>query len=90
MAGWLTDGVTKVSPGSNYSQVTASALLSLDTQLAAGGIPQTVAPTAFQIVMLSVELAANTATSTAGAATLNTKGGTITTESLTTAVGATY
>ena len=73
-----------------YTQLGAAALVSADTEVNSGSQPQTVAATAFQIAAHAAGLAANTATSTAGAATLNTKVGRVTTEALSTAVGATY
>jgi hypothetical protein len=73
-----------------YTQLGASALFSSDTQLTSGGVPQSVAATAWQIAAHAVPLFKNTATSTAGAATLNTMSGVIQTESLSTAPGSTY
>lgn len=73
-----------------YTQLGAAALFSGDTEVNAGSQPQTVAATAFQIAAHAVSFTTNTATSTAGAATLNTKSGRIVIESLTTAPGATY
>lgn len=73
-----------------YTQLSAGAMLPVDTEQGQGEQPQTVAATAFQIAALSAALAVNVATSTAGAATLNTKSGRVTTEALTTAAGATY
>lgn len=73
-----------------YTQGHASALIPLDTEGVAGAQPQTVAITAFGIAALASALVTNTATSTAGAATLNTTAGRVVTEALTTAPGATY
>ena len=72
-----------------YTQVGAAALISVDTERTAG-IPLTVAATAWQIAAHAAPLFKNTATSTAGAATLNTVSGIIQTEALTTAAGSTY
>lgn len=84
------NGVTTVFPNNVVSELGSTFLIPVDTGLPNGQVPQTVAATVFQLAALSTEFLANTATSTAGAATLNTKGGTITTESLSTAVGSTY
>lgn len=73
-----------------YTQCRAAALVPVDTESANGAQPQTVAATVFQIAALSAAFSTNTATSTAGAATLNTTAGRIVTEALTTAPGATY
>jgi hypothetical protein len=90
--GVVINNGTTISMGGtiSYTQVGAAGLIPVDTGLASGGIPQTVAATVFQIAAHAASLQANTATSTAGAATLNTVGGLITTEALTTAPGATY
>lgn len=72
------------------TQVPASSLIPIDVQAGSGQQPTTVAATAFQIAAHTAGLIANAATSTAGAATLNTVSGLVTTEALTTAVGATY
>jgi hypothetical protein len=74
----------------SYTNVGAASLLPLDTELASGGIPQTVGATAFQIAALAGGLIQNTATSTVHTATLNTESGLMLTEALTTAAGATY
>jgi len=65
-------------------------LLPIDTQIAAGGVPQTAALSLTQLAAWVASITASTATSTVHAATLNTAGGLITTEALTTAAGATY
>ena len=63
----------------------------VDTNLPQGQSPQTVGASLFQVTAGSAaEVTGNTATSTAGAATLNARGGVVTTEALTTAPGATY
>lgn len=77
-------------PAPVYTMLSASALVPVDTEQGGGVQPQTVAATAFQIAAHAASLAVNTGTSTAGAATLNTKSGRVTTEALTTAPGATY
>lgn len=77
-------------PAPVYTLLSASALVSADTEQSAGTQPQTVAATAFQIAAHAASLRVNTATSTVGAATLNTKSGSVVTEALTTAAGSTY
>jgi len=100
-SGFLTNGLPTIGaptvngaavafPNGVVSEVGSSMLVPVDTQLANGQAPQSVAATAFQIAGIYAEAAGNTATSTAGAATSNTKGGVITTESLSTAAGSTY
>src|ERR1700761_9100414 len=74
----------------NYPQVSAAAEVTIDTEQAAGQQPQTLAAYAGQIAAIAVAMVKNTATSTAGAATLSTISGSIVTEALTTAPGATY
>lgn len=65
-------------------------LIPVDTVIPAGGIPQTVAMSLVSLAAFLATVNANTATSTVHAATLNTTAGLITTESLSTAAGATY
>lgn len=101
MGGWTSNGVAPVGPGIQngitlvppnglVSQISSRSELSLDTERTNGGSPQTVAAFAANLAFQSVEIALNHGTSTAGAATLNVMGGSITTEALTTAVGAFY
>lgn len=73
-----------------YTQVGASAMVSIDTEQSGGAPPQSVAASAFQIACANAGLFYNSASSTAGAATLNTVSGIVETESLTTAAGSTY
>jgi hypothetical protein len=87
--------INQVSPFVNTTQLTsnfqsAPMLIPMDTGLSGGVNPQTVAVTPVQIAMTYASMAGNTATSTVHAATLNTQGGIITTESLSTAAGASY
>ena len=100
-AGFLTNGLPTVGaptvngagvspPSGIVTELGAGMTVPVDTNLANGQPPQSVSATIFQIAAVQSEIAANTATSTAGAATLNTLGGTITTESLSTAAGGTY
>jgi hypothetical protein len=86
----VVNGVTVAPPSGVVTQVTAGMKSSVDTQLLNGQNPQTVAATEFQQAAVLVDALGNTATSTAGAATLSTTGGWVTTEALTTAVGSTY
>lgn len=91
----ITGGISNngtITGGSavTYTNVGSSALVPLETQASGGAPPQTVAATAFQIACYAMGLIANQATSTVHAATLNTEEGFITTESLSTAAGATY
>lgn len=74
----------------SYNAVTGYELLPMDTSRPTGAAPQSVAVTPFQIAAIAVELIGNTVTSTANAGTLNTLGGKIITEALTTAAGANY
>lgn len=84
------NGTTTVFPSNVVSEMGSAMMIPVDTKLANGQVPQSVGATVFQVAAFYADLAGNTATSTAGAATLNTRGGIITTESLSTAVGATY
>lgn len=77
-------------PAPVYTMLSAGALFTGDTEQGGGVQPQSVAATAFQIAAHAASLAVNTGTSTAGAATLNTKSGRVVTEALTTAPGASY
>lgn len=101
MAGWnsnglpavgpvTVNGVAAIPPNGQVTNLTTTTLFEGDTALASGRPPQSVAVSAFQIAALSMDLLLNQATSTVHAATLNTRGGFITTEALTTAAGSTY
>lgn len=94
MAGISTNGLPLAVPfgtaGGQYFAATGYETVAADTAKSSGGVPQSVALTAFQIAALAAGLAANAATESANAATLNTLSGTITTSSLTTAAGGTY
>lgn len=83
---------TTTQPG-NYPQMTGNELLPFDTGLPAGAYPQSAAVNAAQLVMLGAAIAGNTATATGtgatATATLSTRGGVITSGSVTTAPGAT-
>lgn len=99
MAGWLTDQLPVVAPlvstGTTASPVpltnlTAQCRVPVDAPGTAGAQPITVSATAPQIAAYAAELIYNSATSTAGAATLARNGGVILTEALTTAINSTY
>ncbi len=94
MPGVYTNGLPTVVAGTpaagTYNAVTGYELLPADTQRASGAPPQAVAVSAFQIAAMAALMSVNTATSTSGAATLNTLMGRCVTEALTTAAGATY
>lgn len=75
----------------NPSSVEApTPLIAVDVNRTGGGAPQTVAACPFDVWASLAESTQNTTTSTAHNAVLATLGGLITTESLTTAAGATY
>jgi hypothetical protein len=90
MAGWLTDGMTAYAPATSNPNLAGNGLLPVDTQTSLGAQPQTLAATTFAIAAFASTLVHNTASATAGAATLNTRAGLITSDALTTAAGATY
>lgn len=73
-----------------YAQLSSLAEISADTLGTGGMQPTTVAALAAQIAMIAVAMVKNAQTSTVHAATSNTFSGSITTEALTTAAGATY
>lgn len=84
--------VTHISPNDYQSnqQETPIPLVPMDTNRSSGGAPQTVAVFPLGLAATYAESEANTTTSTAGNAVLNTLGALVTTESLSTAVGSTY
>lgn len=84
------NGVVQTPPNGLYPQIGSRAEVAVDTEKSGGSPPQSVAAFAFGMIAQAGELVANAATSTAGAATLNTFGGLVTTEALTTAAGASY
>jgi len=94
MAGWLTNGMGGVysrdTTNNTYRRVTGAEQIPVDTEVTSGGQPQTVALTAFEIAALAASLVNNTATLSSDAATQNLLTGNITTESKTTAVGASF
>ena len=104
-AGFYTNGVPVPSTGYNATNGSSAnggtgftysgelggyELVPLDTNLAQGQAPQTIAATTFQIAAIGAAIAGNTATATSGAATLSTTYGLITSEAITTAAGASY
>lgn len=84
------NGTAQVAPQGQYTNLTESALIPVDSNIAAGGGPESVAATPFQLAAIAGALITNTATSTVHTATLNTVQGQMVTESLTTAAGADY
>ena len=84
------NGTAVKSPSGILTMLQGSERMPADTESAASGVPETVAVTTFQIAALAASLVANTATSTAGTATMNKTAGLITTEPLTTDAGASY
>jgi len=90
MAGSSTNGLSTIGPAATYQALNGYERHTVDTQLANGASPQTVATTVFQGAALGAALTKNTATATSGAATLSNSLGMITSESLSTAAGASY
>lgn len=93
MAGVLTQGFPAVNVASYAGgQLLGYERVPADSQLASGANPQSIAPTAFQVAALYAAIAAtvNAATASGGAVTLSKAICNITTETLTTAAGATY
>lgn len=84
------NGVNATPPNGIISNLSQSGLVSVDVDGSAGVPPQTAAATAFQIAAMAASFASNTATASSGAATLSRKSGVITSDSLSTTVGATY
>ena len=81
---------TGVPAAGTYNAITGYELVAADTGRPSGAAPQSVAVSLFQIAALATQIAVNTQTSTANAATSNTLSGRIVTEALTTAAGANY
>lgn len=93
-AGFTTSGLptlplvgTTAAPGS-YGQLYGSELVAVDTGIGNGQNPQSVAANAAQIAAIAGCYAANTATLSTNAVTKNTQCANVTSESLTTAAGA--
>jgi hypothetical protein len=82
--------VVTEGPAPAFTQLPATATFSADVPAPSGSQPITVAASVFDIVAEAAGLISNTASSTAGAATLNTVDGVVTTEPLSTAPGSTY
>lgn len=91
MPGIYTQSMPLVQPGtSGVTTLTGLERIPADTQLAAGGGPETVAPTAFQVAALGAGMIYNSGTLSSNTATVNTHTGVILTGSLSTAAGSTY
>lgn len=94
MAGFYTPGLVQVGAaavnGQSYSSLTGGELIPADTLEPGGVNPATVAISVFQLAAYAADLAAQTGTASAGAVTLSTERGVITSEALTTAIGGTY
>ena len=95
-AGYLTNGLPQIpligttsNPGS-YGQLYGNELIPVDTGLPSGQVPQSVAAQVAEVAAAGACMAATAATASAGAVTSNTLCGTVTSESLSTAAGATY
>ena len=89
MPGWTTAGAPVVGSAS-YPQMLGYERASFDTETAGGSQPQTVGAPTFFAAALYFAMSNSAASALAGAATLNTVAGTITSEALTTAAGANY
>jgi hypothetical protein len=98
MAGWISNGAPTVGITGNtpYPQLLGYERITADTSYVNGvttggqNSPATAAAHAFDIASLYVAISGHTASATAGAATLNTPLGQITSESITTAAAASY
>lgn len=90
MAGFPTNGLPIIGSTSAYYATVGNERLAADTYLASGASPQTLALTTFGVASLQAGMAANASTDVANAVTSNVLQGTITSASLSTAVGATY
>lgn len=84
MSGFLTNDLPFLA------QLAPNMRIPVDTDQPWGVNPASVAASAIQVAGVLAECLANGQTSTAGAATSNTFGGTVTTESLSTAPGSNY
>jgi hypothetical protein len=85
--------VTNASPSTGFSysnEIGGYELAPVDTQIGGGSSPQSLAPSAFQIAAIALGVASNTGTTSSGAVTLSHTLGTLTSEALTTAAGASY
>lgn len=86
----VQNGVTLTPPAGTFTNLQAADLVAVDTEMASGQSPQSVAATVWQLAAFATDLILNQATSTVHTATLNTSAGLITTEAVTTAPGSTY
>lgn len=95
-AGYLTNGLPQLpligttSNPASYGQLYGNELIPVDTGLPGGQVPQSVAAQVAEVAAAGACMAATTVTAAAGAVTSNTLCGTVTSESLSTAVGANY
>lgn len=85
LSGWLTHGMNMYTGSLPFNGT-----IPVDSQSSQGIQPQTAAMSLIQLAAQIGTITGNTATSTVHAATLNTAGGLITTEALSTAAGADY
>ena len=93
MPGSYTPGlvVLGVTTGTGtYVKMTGLEQIPADTMLASGQNPESVAITSFQMAAFTAAMDGNTVTASAGAATLSTIRGVVTSEALVTAAGASY
>ena len=102
MPGWITNGMPAitavqnagtalVAPLGTYTNLSGvGPLIPVDTELASGQGPQTVAAMPFDIAAVAISMIKNAGTSTAHTVTQNVPSGCVETEALTTAAGATY
>jgi hypothetical protein len=85
---------TQLAPGQSFVAPVPSnccgPVIGVDTNQTGGAAPQTVGATPFQVAGVLLDALNNTQTSTVHAATSNTLGGVIITESLSTAAGSSY
>lgn len=91
MPGVSTQNLPLVQPGtSGVTTLNGLERVAVDTELASGAAPQSVAPTSFQLGAAAAGMIYNTGTLSANTATVNTRSGVIRTGSLNTAAGSTY
>ena len=90
--GFNTPGLPQVpvTVSPTYGQVIGNETIAADTNLASGANPQSVAVMPAQIAAIGACMGASTGTASSGAVTLSRQCGLITSESLSTAVAATY
>ncbi len=86
----LQNGAAVTAPNGVYTNMSSTSRLPLDTNIAAGAGPESVAVGPVAIAAFALAMLSNQQTSTVHAATSNTVSGSIITEALTTAAGADY